>query len=51
MLEHLGAKDAAQLVMNALERALVSGRSRTPDLVGSSSTGEMGEEVIRLIIN
>ena len=30
MLEHLGAKDAAQLVMNALERALESGRARTP---------------------
>src|SRR5215831_251790 len=44
-LEHLGAKDAAQLVMNA------SGRSRTPDLGGSSSTVEMADEVIRLMMN
>ena len=50
-LEHLGAKDAAQLVMNALERALESGRSRTPDLGGSSSTVEMADEVIRLMMN
>ena len=50
-LEHLGAKDAAQLVMNALERALESGRSRTPDLGGSSSTVEMAEEVITMMRN
>jgi tartrate dehydrogenase/decarboxylase / D-malate dehydrogenase len=51
MLEHLGEKDAAQLVMNALERALESGRVRTPDLGGSSSTVEMAEEVIMLMMN
>jgi tartrate dehydrogenase/decarboxylase/D-malate dehydrogenase len=51
MLEHLGEKDAAQLVMNALERALESGRSRTPDLGGSSSTVEMADEVIALMRN
>src|SRR5262245_7309353 len=49
MLEHLGEKDAAALVMNALERALESGRVRTPDLGGSASTAEMADEVITMI--
>jgi tartrate dehydrogenase/decarboxylase/D-malate dehydrogenase len=49
MLEHIGEKDAAQLVMNTLERALESGRARTPDLGGSSSTVEMAEEVITMM--
>jgi tartrate dehydrogenase/decarboxylase / D-malate dehydrogenase len=51
MLEHLGENDAARLVMNALERALESGRARTPDLGGSSSTVEMANEVIKLMMN
>jgi tartrate dehydrogenase/decarboxylase/D-malate dehydrogenase len=50
MLEHLGEQDAAQLVMNALERALESGRSRTPDLGGSGSTVEMTNEVIAVMM-
>jgi tartrate dehydrogenase/decarboxylase/D-malate dehydrogenase len=49
MLEYLGEKDAAELVMNALERALESGRVRTPDLGGNGSTVEMADEVVRLI--
>src|SRR5262245_6058078 len=49
MLEHLGEKEAAELVMNALERTLESGAARTPDLGGSSSTVEMGAEIGRLI--
>jgi isocitrate/isopropylmalate dehydrogenase len=35
--------------MNALERALESGRARTPDLGGGSSTVEMAEEVIMMM--
>ena len=49
MLEHLGEKEAAELVMNALGQALESGRVRTPDLDGNSSTTEMANDVIRLI--
>jgi tartrate dehydrogenase/decarboxylase/D-malate dehydrogenase len=49
MLEHLGEKEAAELVMKALERALETGRVRTPDLGGSGSTAEMAAEVISLI--
>jgi tartrate dehydrogenase/decarboxylase/D-malate dehydrogenase len=49
MFEHLDEKDAATLIMNALERALMSGRVRTPDLGGTNSTVEMAEEVIALI--
>ncbi len=51
MLEHLGEKEAAALVMSALERALESSRVRTPDLGGSSSTVEMADEVITMMMN
>ena len=46
MLEYFGANDAAQLVMNALERALELGRARTPDLGGKSSTEEVTNAVL-----
>jgi len=49
MLEHLGEKDAAQLVMNALERALELGRVRTLDLGGRHTTREMAVEVVRML--
>jgi tartrate dehydrogenase/decarboxylase/D-malate dehydrogenase len=51
MLEHLGEKDAAEIVMNALERTLESGNARTPDLGGKSSTVETANEVITMIMN
>ena len=51
MLEHLGEIEGARLVMNALERALESGRVRTPDLGGSATTVEMASEVVSLMKN
>jgi isocitrate/isopropylmalate dehydrogenase len=51
MLEHLGENDAAQIVMSALERALVAGRVRTPDLGGTATTVEMAAEVVARLAN
>jgi len=49
MLEFLGEPDAAESVMRALERALETGRVRTPDLGGENSTNEMAAEIVRLL--
>ena len=49
MLEHLGAKDAAQLVMNALERALESGRARTPISAEAVRRWRWRKEVITMM--
>ncbi|KIX15810.1 3-isopropylmalate dehydrogenase [Dethiosulfatarculus sandiegensis] len=46
MLEHLGEKQAAQKVQNALETCLTQGKT-TRDLGGSLSTMEMAQEVIK----
>ncbi|NPV09372.1 MAG: tartrate dehydrogenase [Anaerolineae bacterium] len=46
MLEHLGQRDASDLVMRALERATAEGRTLTPDLGGQSTTEEFTRTVI-----
>ena len=47
MLQHLGEGAAAARVRGALERVLVAGTVRTPDLGGSASTTEFAQAVIR----
>jgi tartrate dehydrogenase/decarboxylase/D-malate dehydrogenase len=42
MLEHLGHKDAADAVIEAIEIALSDPRSRTRDIGGTASTAECG---------
>ena len=46
MLEHLGETEAADLVMNAMERTIASGLTLTADLGGSSTTDEVADAVI-----
>ena len=46
MLEHLGERAAADLVLRAIERVVAEGRVRTPDLSGSSTTDEVADAVI-----
>ncbi len=38
MLEHLGAKDAADAIVGAIERVLASGENLTRDMGGTAST-------------
>jgi tartrate dehydrogenase/decarboxylase/D-malate dehydrogenase len=45
MLEHLGAKDAADAIVAAIERVLASGENLTPDMGGSASTTALGQAV------
>ena len=45
MLEHLGAKDAADAIVAAIERVLADGRTLTPDMGGTASTRALGEAV------
>ncbi len=48
MLDHLGERDAAALVMRAIEHVARSG-PRTPDLGGTGSTKDVADELIAAI--
>ena len=45
MLEHLGAKDAADAVVAAIARVLASGENLTKDMGGTASTTSLGQAV------
>lgn len=45
MLEHLGRKDLAAVILESIEHVLVKKEVLTPDLGGSSTTGEMGSAI------
>ena len=49
MLEHLGESATAGKVNSVVELSLREGRVRTPDLGGSSSTSQVGDEIVRLL--
>jgi isocitrate dehydrogenase (NAD+) len=49
MLRHLGERDAADRVEEALRRVLKDGETVTYDLGGSAGTSEMAEAVARLV--
>ncbi len=45
MLEHLGAKDAADAIVAAIARVLASGENLTKDMGGTASTTSLGQAV------
>ena len=49
MLDHLGEREAASLIENAMERVLTSTGDRTRDLGGTASTTQCGDAIIRAI--
>lgn len=49
MLDFLGEPAAAHTVMRAIEQCLAESRVRTPDLGGSSTTQQVGDEIARLL--
>jgi tartrate dehydrogenase/decarboxylase/D-malate dehydrogenase len=49
MLEHLGEHRAAQWVDAAVVRSLQERKVMTPDLGGSATTSQVGDEVVRLL--
>ena len=49
MLRHINERAAADRVMGALERVLVAGTSRTPDLGGRASTQEFADAVCKML--
>ena len=46
MLEHLGEREAAALVMQAMERVVAEGRTLTPDFGGTATTDQVASAVI-----
>ena len=49
MLEHFGEVEASNMVNAAVKRCLSEGRVVTPDLGGTATTSEAGDEIVRLI--
>jgi tartrate dehydrogenase/decarboxylase/D-malate dehydrogenase len=49
MLDHLGETAAAGTVMGAIESVLGGDGGRTPDLGGTASTTEVGDELVRAV--
>ena len=49
MLEFLGERDAGQLLMRGIETLTAEGKVLTTDIGGSATTGQVGDELIRLI--
>lgn len=49
LLESVGAGQAAQRILTAVETVLSSGRVKTPDLGGSARTGEMAAAIVQAI--
>ena len=45
MLEHLGEKQAARAVEEAIFRVVGASEPHTPDIGGRASTSEMGEAI------
>ena len=51
MLEHLGASDASNLILKAIESVLSNKKFRTRDLGGTSNTVECGQAVAQAVLS
>ena len=49
MLEHFGQDDAANEIDEAVKHNLREGKIRTPDLGGSSTTSQVGDEIVNIL--
>ncbi|QEY60189.1 tartrate dehydrogenase [Pseudomonas sp. C27(2019)] len=49
MLEHLGEQQAANAIMQALDKALCDTQCCTPDMGGSATTAELAEAIVKLL--
>ena len=49
MLDFLGEVQSASLIRKAVADNLAQGRARTPDLGGSASTGQVGDDLVALL--
>jgi tartrate dehydrogenase/decarboxylase/D-malate dehydrogenase len=50
MLRHLGEEQAANAVEQAIAKALASGKVRTPDIGGKSTTSDLGQAIEREVL-
>src|SRR5258707_2863771 len=45
MLDHLGRRDLHDRILAAIERVVVSGKDRTPDLGGRATTAQLADAI------
>lgn len=50
LLEHLSEKEAADTVVNAIERNIREGKVKTRDMGGLSSTSDVGDNITRIMM-
>ncbi len=51
MLDFFGHEDWGKKLIDAIEKIMVDGKILTPDMNGSSTTSEVGDEIVRLLGN
>ena len=51
MLEQLGERKAASMIMEAIKKVLREGKIRTKDLSGTSTTSEVGDAIVESILS
>lgn len=49
LLDHLGYENYGKLVLGAIEELLVAGKALTPDMKGTNSTSEVGDQVAEIL--
>jgi 3-isopropylmalate dehydrogenase len=49
LIEQLGEKEAAQTIVNAIQKNILDGKVKTYDMGGKSSTSDVGDDITRII--
>ena len=49
LIEQLGEKDAADMVVSAIQKNILDGKVKTYDMGGRSSTSDVGDDIARII--
>ena len=51
MLDHIGENELSKVVMDSIENVCAQGKVITPDLGGKAKTWEVGDEIVKNILN
>jgi 3-isopropylmalate dehydrogenase len=49
LIEQLGEKEAAQTIVNAIQKNILDGKVRTYDMGGKNTTSDVGDDIARII--
>ncbi len=49
LIEQLGEKEAADTIVNAIQKNILDGKVKTYDMGGKSTTSDVGSDIARII--